>query len=548
MTAAGPARRALGRLLALAVAVALGAGGCAIFPQGSYWPDMPSPGPAGALTAQARLRAEDRASADPRAAAARRDRLREAVGRRWSDEALAESARRMRGWAGRAAYADVLQVIAWCYVDKVTYGELVAAGLESLRAALDHPAFRERFPEAADEGRRAAYADALDTLRLKALAADPWLAFQAADWLAVAQEKNRAMLGLPDGAVTAEFLFGALDRLDPYTRYLTPPMLRDHQEQVEGEYTGIGAEVVRRDGRYFLARVFEGGAAAKAGLRPGDEVAAVGGESLADLAPVEVGRRLRGKEGTAVVVTVRTGGAGEPRDVRLVRARIQVPPVRDAQRLPSSPEVGYVRLTAFTPGSAARLGDAVRRLAGQGITSLVLDLRDNGGGSLLEAMEAAGLFLEGGRVARTRGRLLGATWTYDVPWLSRTAWKGPMAVLINGHTASAAELLAGALAARGRAETVGQRTFGKGAVQVNIPVEWGASAVCVTIARVYDPAGECLDGRGVAPARQVDEGPAPAPTIEADAVVRAAVEALRAPRDGPSAAPPAQGAPVSPAP
>ncbi|MCX5672596.1 MAG: S41 family peptidase [Planctomycetota bacterium] len=502
--------------------------GCAaIFPKGAYWrpygAHLASPPPA------ARKETAESPRALPSAAdlASRRAALQANITRRWADEDLVQSARGMEGWAGRRVYDEAMQILVWCYVDPLTYRRLIVSGLESLRAALENAEFCRRFPAAADDAKRERLAEALDILILKAGAADPWFSFQAADWLAAVMEKNRAMLGLPDGAVVGEFLFGAMDGLDPYTRYLTAEMSRLYDEQIEGAYVGIGAEVVQRDGRCFLKEVFEGGAAAKAGLKAGDEIVAVAGRPVAGLVRAEVGRRLRGREGTEVKVSVRAGGEGAAREVRLVRAPVRLPDVRDVQVLDAAKGVGYLRLTVFNARSDREVRRAIRDLAGRGAKRLILDLRDNPGGSLLDAVTVVGVFLPKGLVLKTRGRVPGATWTYDVPAFERPAWGGDLVILINENTASAAEIVAASLARHGRATLVGKRTFGKGAVQIAIPV--GGGAVCVTIARVYDPKNECLEGRGVAPALAV-EAPAPPPaTVKEDAAVRAAMSLMEKP-------------------
>jgi len=497
--------------------------GCAAFPEGTYWPLLRARAPSDVLPRERlSVRPAERSAvrrADP-------DRLQAAVSRRWADEGLARSARRMSAWAGRCTYADALGVLGTCYVDPVRYGDLVAAGLESLRAALDNPTFRSHFPEADDDARRGRFADALGILALKARAADPWFAGQAADWLDVALEKNRAMLGLPDGAVVAEMLFGAFDGLDPYTRFITPEMRE--VERREASYVGIGIEIALRDGRVFIRNVFLGSPAAEAGLAAGDEIVAVDGCTPADGADLDAWMQsLRGRAGSTVRLTVRSPWADPVRQVDLVRRTVDVPPVEGAQLLPGTDAVAYVRLRYFGGGATADLRRAIRDLRRRGAKTLVLDLRDNPGGELLEAVQAAGLFLPGGRVLETRGRMLGATWRYDVPWFESRAWSGPMAVLVDGDTASAAETLAAALVARGRATIVGRRTFGKGAAQIVVPVDWGTSAVCVTIARVYDPLRECIESRGVVPAVTVEAPAVEASALEDDPDVRAAIQHIR---------------------
>jgi len=535
-----PARRRRGAaaiLAALLAALVLASGCATIFPKGAYWrpyethlapppparPKGPSEAPR-VLPAAADL-------------AARRAALQGPITRRWSDEDLVQSASRMEGWAGRSVYGDAMQILVWCYVDPLSYRRLLGAGLESLRAALDNAEFRRRFPAAADEAKRARFAEALDILALKAGAADPWFAFQATDWLAAVMEKNRAMLGLPDGAVVAEFLFGAMDSLDPYTRFLTAEMSRVYDEQIEGAYVGIGAEVVRRDGRFFVKEVFAGGAAARAGLKAGDEIVALDGRSVAGLVRGELSRRLRGRPGTEVKVSVRAGGEGPAREATLVRAAVRLPDVRDVQMLDAAQGVGYLRLTVFNDRSEQELRRAIRDLAGRGAKRLILDLRDNPGGSLPGAVAVAGVFLPKGRVLKTRGRVLGATWTYDVSALAWPEWRGDLAVLVNENTASAAEVVAAALARHERAALVGKRTFGKGAVQVVLGA--GGGAVCVTIARVYDPKGEGLEGRGVAPTVAVAAPARPPATPPEDPVVRAAMAILgqaKSPRGSPASA------------
>jgi len=502
--------------------------GCVAFPRGAYWPAYESRLAEGAHRDEANPAEVSANWTSPERAEALRGRLRAAVARRWADESLAESARAMDAAAGRWVYGSAMRTLVWLYVDPVTYRDLVVSGIESLRAALEDESFRARFPEADDAENRARLAEALEILSLKARAANPVFSWQATEWLQVAMEKNRALLGLPDGAVVAEFLFGATDCLDPYTRLLTAEMLRAYRRQTRGEYTGIGASVTARGRRVFVQEVFEGGAAQKAGLQVGDELVRVDGQAVRGLGLAEVARRLRGEAGTEVTVGVRAGGEGAVRQVTLCRTAVRLPSVRGVAMLEGKGPVGYLRLTTFKSGTEKELRRAVADLAGRGARRLVLDLRGNPGGSLLEAIAAAGVFLESGRVLRTRGRALGANWTYDVPLFARQAWSGPLAVLVDEGSASAAEALAAALARRGRAALVGRRTYGKGAAQIVVSLAGADSAVCVTVARVYGPDDRCLEGEGLTPDRHVPASEEMVTPVADDPAVRAAVEVLRA--------------------
>ena len=204
-------RACLGPGALLCILLLLVAPGCTIFPQGSYWPPLAARHEPGAPLPQAQAHLFQSPAATPAEAAARRAALQAAITQRWSGEDLARSARAMNGWAGRAVYADALQTVVWFYVDPVTYRQLVVAGLESLRAAMDNADFRRRFPEAEPADKRELLIRALDALILEAYAANPVLAWQAAGWAEEAMASSRRLLGLPDGVVVAEMLFGAMD-------------------------------------------------------------------------------------------------------------------------------------------------------------------------------------------------------------------------------------------------------------------------------------------------------------------------------------------------
>ncbi|MEV7414303.1 S41 family peptidase [Streptomyces sp. NPDC089919] len=273
----------------------------------------------------------------------------------------------------------------------------------------------------------------------------------------------------------------------------------DHAEYAEfeqalgGHYTGVGLFVERAaDGTVTLTRLQSGGPAARAGLRPGDRLVSVDGRAVTGLRPGQVTALLRGdarraRPGSPVVLVLRRGGHTWTRTLH--RARLSTEPVT-VQRLPGG--VLLIKVSSFTRGSGARVRSAVKAApAGAGV---MLDLRGNRGGLVTEAVSAASAFLDGGLVA-----------TYDVRGDQRALYADrggdtgrPLVALVDGGTMSAAELVTGALQDRGRAVTVGTRTFGKGSVQMPTALPDGSVAE-LTVGHYRTPAGRSLDGRGINP-------------------------------------------------
>jgi carboxyl-terminal processing protease len=300
-----------------------------------------------------------------------------------------------------------------------------------------------------------------------------------------------------------ELVYGAIrglaEALDPHSAFLDPKEYEILRSDAEGRFAGVGVEVSTRDGWLTILSVFEGGPAAKAGLRPGDRLLAIDGEDARDLPLQEAVRRIRGEPGTSVQVTIRREGQEETLERTLTRAFIDVDPV---DLHPLEDRLLYLRIKVFQDGTARRLSDAldevVVKLRKQGgVQGLLLDLRDNGGGLLDEAVAVSDEFLASGVIVSTRGRngeLIGEHSARRAG--TRPAW--PMVVLINENTASAAEIVAGALHDHQRATLVGARSFGKGSVQ-NIFELPGGSALKLTTARHYTPSGRSIQAEGITP-------------------------------------------------
>ncbi len=295
---------------------------------------------------------------------------------------------------------------------------------------------------------------------------------------------------------------GMLEALgDQYSGYMDPEEFQDAQTSIEGEYEGIGAWVdVTRDYLTIISPI-PGSPAAKAGLRPGDQIIAVDGEDVTGIPPELVRRRVLGPAGTQVRLTIRrvTDEGVQEFDVVITRARIQIPDV-EYQMLEG--DIGYVRLIMFGVRSDENLREALRELKAQGAKAFILDLRNNGGGLLTTAVNVASQFLEPGQVIlyeeygdgrvqvhRSRGRGL--------------ATKEPLVVLVNEGSASASEVVAGALQDHGRAVLVGEVTFGKGSVQEWIPLPQDGGAVRITVAYWRTPNRRLIHGQGLTPDYEV---------------------------------------------
>ena len=297
---------------------------------------------------------------------------------------------------------------------------------------------------------------------------------------------------------------GMLASLDPHSSYMNAHDYRDMQQQARGEYGGLGIEVTSEDGVVRVVSPIDDTPAARAGIEAGDYLVALDGESIVGLTLNEAVERMRGQAGTEITVTVTREGT-EPFDVTLTREIINV---RAVTARVEGGDVGVIRISTFNERTTAMLNDAirtVRREAGPNLRGIVLDLRNNPGGLLDQAISVSDAFLDGGEVVSTRGRQPGDVQRYnarrgdDMPGVQ-------IVVLINGASASAAEIVAGALQDRNRALVVGMQSFGKGSVQTVIPLQGGRDgALRLTTARYYTPAGRSIQGAGIEPDVEVSQ-------------------------------------------
>jgi carboxyl-terminal processing protease len=295
-------------------------------------------------------------------------------------------------------------------------------------------------------------------------------------------------------------LRGMLEELDPHSDFMDPKDFKGMQEDTRSEFGGLGVVVTRKDDRLTIVAPMEGTPGFRAGLLPDDILLEIDGQSAEKMSLRDAVDKLRGEPGTPVKLAVAREGEGEPIEVEIEREVIKVPSVRGAKILEGDgPRIGYVRVTQFSEPTGKEFARALADLEKQGIDGLVIDLRFNPGGLLGSAVEVAGEFLPGGAlVAYTEGRSASAARRYTAPAKAGKLRKYPVAVLVNGSSASGAEIVAGALKDSGRALLVGETTFGKGSVQSVVSLPDG-SAVRLTTAHYFTPGRQPIHEKGVAP-------------------------------------------------
>ena len=283
---------------------------------------------------------------------------------------------------------------------------------------------------------------------------------------------------------------------DRYSRYITPDDWREFDESTEGRFEGIGLSVGESRRGLLVLTAFERSPAARAGLRKGDVITAVDGESIAGKASEVATAKIKGRPGTSVTLTVLAPRTRESRTVRVERARISIPVARGRLVTRDGQRLGVAELGGFSTGAHGALRVEVDKLIDQGAEGLVLDLRHNTGGLLDEAVLVSSVFIEDGPIVSTRGRAKDRK-TFEAQGKA-LAPDLPLVALVDGGSASASEIVTGALRDRKRATVVGTRTFGKGVFQEVKRLSNGG-ALSLTVGSYYLPSGENISDRGIAP-------------------------------------------------
>ena len=297
---------------------------------------------------------------------------------------------------------------------------------------------------------------------------------------------------LIDGAIN-----GMLASLDPHSAYLTPELYKELQVDTRGSFGGLGIEITTRNGVLTVVSPIEDTPAFRAGIKAGDQIIKIEHEFTKEMSLVEAVKRMRGPEGSKIHLTLRREGAPDWIELDLAREVIQIKSVKS--RL-LEPGYGYLRVTQFQERTERDARKAIEDLQTQSkspLSGLVLDLRNNPGGLLSQAVRLSDLFLDSGLVVYTEGRLENQKQKFFAH-KQNSYTDIPMIVLVNGGSASASEIVAGALQDHRRALVLGTQTFGKGSVQTILPID-GDAAIRLTTARYYTPNGRSIQATGITP-------------------------------------------------
>jgi carboxyl-terminal processing protease len=422
-----------------------------------------------------------------------RSRMHFDVARRYADTSFVQSVTGMTTADALALYGEVLLKIHTHYYEAPQWSVLRDRGIHGLAVALSDPEFLTQHLKEVPAARVAEFQAQLPLMTrsrlvrsrsdLQQLSSD--VAYRAA------QE-----LGLSEPAAIMEFACGAMGALDEYSSFLTSAQLDDVFSQIEGNFVGLGVELKTLPDALEVVGVIEGSPAASGGIKQGDRIIGVDGRSARDESPDALADRLKGPEGTSVRITL-AGPDQVVRQLTLMRHRVDVPSVDRVSIIDRNQGIGYFRITSFQKTTSRDVDAALWRLHREGMRYLIIDVRGNPGGLLTGAVEVADKFLTQGTIVSTRGR--SAQEDFDYKAHSPGTWRMPLAVLIDGDSASASEIFAGAIRDSRRGTIIGERSYGKGSVQGIFPLGVSKAGVRITTAKFFSPSGQAISHRGVTP-------------------------------------------------
>jgi carboxyl-terminal processing protease len=425
------------------------------------------------------------------------------VGRRYADSSFRRTVSSLSDTDALELYTDAANKLQSHYVQVPDWANLVNRGTADLEIALADQTFQETNIGQINPDRVNLY---LRELRKQQAQHPVHSLNDARNAVWNAAQMAQLHLTMKPAATMMEFTAAMLGGLDEYSSFLSSGQLNDLYSQIEGNFVGLGVELKAADGALLIVNVIHNSPAERAGIKPGDKIVSVGGRTTGDLTTDKAAELLQGVEGSTVDLAVVTGDA-DPRPLTIRRQHVDVPSVDDVRMVDNDFGVGYFKLTCFQKTTNHDVDTALWQLRQQGMRSLIIDLRGNPGGLLTSAVEVADKFIDQGGIVSTRGRSAGEDYNYNAHGSAQ--WHMPLVVLIDGDSASAAEILSGALKDHQRATIVGVRSYGKGSVQGIFPLTIGGAGVRLTTAKFYSPNGHAFSHVGVTPDKEVQTAAKP---------------------------------------
>ena len=311
-------------------------------------------------------------------------------------------------------------------------------------------------------------------------------------------------LNLPPSAVVMEFVFGGCNSLDDYSSYLTPGKLGDLYNNIDGEFVGIGIEMKAESGKgLLLVNVLPESPASEGGAQVGDFIVSIDGRDCRKLTTEEAATMLQGQPNSRVRLQLADPNTNEERPATLIRRAVKVKSIPVVKIIDRANHIGYIRMTGFQKNTAEELDAAMSKLRREGMQALIWDVRGNPGGLLNAAVEVLDRFIGNGVLVSTRGRVQDQNTIYKAH-VDATDWSGPLVLLVDGDSASASEIVAGAVHDLHRGTIVGRKTYGKWSVQSILPGH-AESGFRLTTAKFYSPNGGTYSKIGIQPDVQVAE-------------------------------------------
>ncbi|MGY8769005.1 MAG: S41 family peptidase [Pirellulales bacterium] len=415
------------------------------------------------------------------------------VARRYTDSSFVKSVREMSKTQAIQLYDEVLYKIQSSYVNNPNWSDLVLQGIGQLDISLSESAFRAVNAQNASEQQILATRQHLnETVPWQRVRSRQEARDMAIYTASIASQK----LGISESATILEFVAAAAGSLDPYSTFLTPDQLTELYSQIEGNFVGLGVVLKADNGTLLIVNSITGSPAATAGIQAGDRITAVEGQTTQQLTTDKAADMLKGAIGSSVRITV-LSPVNTSRELLVKRDRIDVPSIEHTKIIDAQAGVGYLKITSFQKTTARDLTASLWKLHRLGMRALVIDLRGNPGGLLSASVDMADLFLDQGTIVTTRGR--SAREDADYTAHSTGTWRVPLVVLIDSNSASASEILAGAIHDHHRGTIVGERSYGKGSVQGIFPLGVSSAGLRLTTAKFYSPSGQAISKRGVTP-------------------------------------------------